>query len=117
LLITYSLPAFIPLCLPGVVLFNILRKRFALPSLHTLHAKFRADRSGNGNLFFTDFLFDPPACRVKAGVWQIGIEFEPHRSGSLPAGVPKETYITVVEKEGNYFLKEVSKSSVPRYRF
>ena len=89
----------------------------ALPSLHTLHTKFRADRSGNGNLFFTGFLFDPPACRVKAGVWQVGIELEPHRGGSLPAGIPKETYITVVEKEGAYFLKEVSKSSVPRCRF
>jgi hypothetical protein len=55
---------------------------------------------------------------VKPGQWQVGIEFTPYEEegGSLPVGMSKELYFTIVRKDRNYFLQGVSRSSLPRCR-
>ena len=76
----------------------------ASEELHAWHEKLRRQRKQMN--FFTNFVFNPPACKVARGQWQVGIEFRPEQEGSpLPKGIPKEAYSTVIEKAGNYYLR------------
>lgn len=75
--------------------------------LRPLHEKLRRQRKQVN--FFTHFVFEPPACKVAKGEWQIGIGFDPGEEGGLlPKGIPKEAYFSVVEKAGSFSLKGVS---------
>jgi hypothetical protein len=79
------------------------------------HQRFHAERSGEEIRFSTNFVFDPPACQVTEGQWQVGIEFSPEtKVGSLPDGMPSEAYFTIILKDGAYFLKSISASSLPK---
>jgi hypothetical protein len=91
--------------------------RSARPSLNKVHAGVHADRSGERPLFYTSFVFDPPACRVSRSQWQVGVEFESLEGKRLPPGTPNQIYFTIDERGRNYFLRRTSKSSLPRCRF
>jgi hypothetical protein len=83
-----------------------------LVPLRKWHERLFAERSGKGTLF-TGFVFNPPACQIKNGQWQIGIEFSPYKEhGKLPPGIPKAIYFTVISKGNTYFLKSVSRSGL-----
>ena len=86
----------------------------SLDDVHEWHRRLHAERSGPDSRFFTSFVYDPPACQETKGQWQIGIEFSPDtEGGSLPDGMPKEAYFTVVLKDGAYFLKSISAYGLP----
>lgn len=73
------------------------------------HERLRAARLKNDIHFFTRFLFDPPAFKMKKGLWQVGIRFSPYpEGGALPAGMPEEVYFTVGLTDGAYLLRSVS---------
>jgi len=87
----------------------------ASADLRRWHQRFRLDPLTGDIRFLTNFVFDPPACRVKKQEWQVGIEFSPYKEGgSLPIGMPKAAYFTIILKDGAYFLKSVSASSLPK---
>jgi hypothetical protein len=80
--------------------------------LREWHETLRTDRGREDREFYTSFLFEPPSCEVRGGLWEIGIEFGPFNEGKpLPSGVPKEAYFTVVEKDEAYYLQGVSEKS------
>jgi len=83
----------------------------ALNSLRSLHTIIRNDRSGEDKHIFENSVFSPPACEVKPDQWQVGIKFSPYdKSELLTAGVPKELYFTIIRKDDDFFVKEVSKT-------
>lgn len=83
----------------------------ALKSLRSLHTIIRNDRSGADRRISESSVFTPPACEVKPDQWQVGIKFSPYdESKLLPAGVPKELYFTIIRKDDDFFVKEVSKT-------
>jgi hypothetical protein len=64
------------------------------------------------NPYGTEFVYEPPACEVEKGLWEVGIEFTPDpRGGSLLFGMPEKIYFTVALKDGAYSLRNVSSTS------
>lgn len=89
----------------------------AAASLRALHARFRLDRTEGDSAFDTEFAFDPPTCRIGPGQWQVGIDFTPSEEGGLlPKGMSRKMYFTIIQKNENYILKGVSRSSLPKCR-
>ena len=82
--------------------------------LHKWHTRVREDRVGKDSRFFTEFLYSPPACRIKTGLWQVGVGFSAHADGTpFPKGMPKELYFTISEKNGAFYLTGISRKSLP----
>jgi len=80
-----------------------------LINLRGWHQRLGSERLAKDHHFSASFIFDPPACEVEDGVWQIGIEFMPDSEQEVsPIGTPEDLYFTVVQKDGAFFLKNVS---------
>jgi hypothetical protein len=85
----------------------------ALDLLREWHERLFVGRHGKDAAFFTEFVFDPPACQIKNGQWQIGLEFNPYKeNGQLPTGMLRKVFFTVVSKSNAYFLKDVLRSGL-----
>lgn len=83
-----------------------------LTSLGEWHQRLGTSRLSHDSQFLTSFAFSPPACEVREGLWEVGIEFDPLAEGeTLPAGMPGEIYFHVALKDGAFILKSVS--SIP----
>lgn len=81
----------------------------ASAELRKWHERLQTERSDTQVRVFPNFVFDPPACKVTRGQWQVGVELIPGiDKGSLPKGTPKEAYFTIIQKDAGYFLKDVS---------
>jgi hypothetical protein len=85
----------------------------ALTTLRQWHAKMH-DRDSSAEIhFFSEFLYDPPACSISNRQWTIGIRFEASEGKKLPQGMPSKAYFTVTSNEnGDYFIKNVSLSGL-----
>jgi hypothetical protein len=64
---------------------------------------------------YTAFIYDPPACRIRRGEWQIGIWFGVDEGKALPKEMPDKIYINIVMKERNqYLLESISPTGMNR---
>lgn len=84
----------------------------ATDRLQAWHKRLRPAQSAACLQFFTNFVFDPPACKTAPSRWSVGIEFNPPTEGeSLPSGIPTHLYVTVSIRHGAYFLVDASNSA------
>ena len=88
----------------------------ASKTLHRLHTQIRAQRTDDQQPVFTEFVFDPAACRIRPGKWQIGIDVAPASEDSHVTGKRLRQFFTITQNNGRFSLQNTSKASLPKCR-
>jgi hypothetical protein len=94
-------------------------KAAAPAPIQAMHNVLRSHRKATESLFGTEFEHEPSGRRIRPGVWELGLTFEPYRhlTNSLPAGVPAVARFTIVEQDGALFITDLAcKQSLPSTR-
>jgi hypothetical protein len=90
----------------------------AFTGLYEWHERMNKGYSEQGTDFFSEFIYQPAACRINERQWLIGLEFSANRDKILLKGVPKRAYFTVTaNQKGEYFIKGISLNGVQKCEY
>ena len=89
----------------------------ASKALHRFHTRMQASRTADKQFMLAEFVFEPAACRIDTGKWQIGIDATFGVDGSPASENSLRQFVTVTQYGDRFWGQSTSKKILPRCRF